>query len=138
MECIKNRMEAVRQARNKYCSSTMIVAILIGCVFLFSGEKDVCKGLILGAVFSVINFVIMGETITSKIGKTRQRAVIFSFSSIIFRYILLAIPLIVAVKMKQFNLSAAIIGIFGVQIIILCEHIFNLMLPGHKPAGLGK
>jgi hypothetical protein len=36
---------------------------------------------------------------------------------------LLAIPLIVAVKYEQFNLVAAILGIFMIQLVILAEHV---------------
>jgi hypothetical protein len=47
--------------------------------------------------------------------------------SIIFRYLLLAIPLIIAVKYKQFNLAAAILGIFMIQLVILAEHVLTLV-----------
>jgi hypothetical protein len=47
--------------------------------------------------------------------------------SIIFRYLLLATPLIVAVKYEQFNLVAAILGIFMIQLVILAEHVLTLI-----------
>ena len=47
--------------------------------------------------------------------------------SIIFRYLLLAIPLIAAIKFEQFNLVAAILGIFMIQLVILAEHILTLI-----------
>jgi hypothetical protein len=47
--------------------------------------------------------------------------------SITFRYLLLAIPLIVAVKYEQFNLVASILGIFMIQLVILAEHVLTLV-----------
>jgi hypothetical protein len=47
--------------------------------------------------------------------------------SIIIRYSLLAIPLIAAVKYEQFNLVAAVLGIFMIQLVILAEHALTLI-----------
>jgi hypothetical protein len=39
----------------------------------------------------------------------------------------LAIPLIAALKFEQFNLVAAILGIFMIQFVILAEHLLTLI-----------
>jgi hypothetical protein len=39
----------------------------------------------------------------------------------------MAIPLIVAAKFEQFNLAAAIIGLFMIQFVILAEHSIKLV-----------
>ena len=103
----------------------MIAAILIGLVFILWNQPSVGKGLILGTLFSVINFVIMGETLPSKIGKTKSTAAFVSLLWLLPRYGLMAIPLVLALKYQQFNFAAVICGLFLVQLTILGEHIVS-------------
>ena len=51
----------------------MIAAIIIGLVFIIAGQKPLGKGLILGTIFSVINFILIGETLPLRIGKTKGK-----------------------------------------------------------------
>ena len=105
----------------------MMTAIIIGLGFIMAGQKPTGKGLILGTVFSVMNFFLIGEILPMRIGKSRAKAFFFSLSSMLFRYVLLAVPLIVAAKFEQFNLFAAIAGIFMIQALILGEHVLKLI-----------
>jgi hypothetical protein len=61
------------------------------------------------------------------LGRSKAKTFSISMGSIIFRYLLLAVPLIIAVKYAQFNLVAAILGIFMIQLIILAEHVLTLI-----------
>lgn len=124
-------MESVRETQKKYCSQAVVAAILIGFVFILAGQKPVCKGLVLGTLFSVINFVLMGETLPIKMGRSKRQAVLFSLGSILFRYLLMAIPLFVALKMDQFNLIASVCGLFMVQATILADHLIASMLSAY-------
>ena len=121
-------MEKVREAQKKYCSRAMMAAIAIGFLFMLAGYLPITKGLILGTLFSVLNFVLIGETLPFRIGKTKGKTFFISLGSILFRYALLAIPLFLAVKFKQFNLIAAVCGLFAVQIVILADHLFAMLL----------
>ena len=105
----------------------MMAAIIIGLVFIIAGQKPTGKGLILGTIFSVINFILIGEILPMRIGKSRAKTFFFSLSSMLFRYVLLAIPLIVAIKFRQFNLAATISGIFMIQVMIFGEHLLKLI-----------
>jgi hypothetical protein len=120
-------MEPVRQIQKKIASQAMIAAIIIGLVFIIAGQKPLGKGLVLGAVFSVVNFILIGEMLPLRIGKTRGKTFFLSLSSMLFRYVLLAIPLIVAIKFRQFNLAATISGIFMIQVMIIGQHILKLI-----------
>lgn len=120
-------MEPVRQTQKKYASRAMITAIIIGLVFILAGHKPIGKGLILGTVFSVINFILMGETLPGRIGKSRGKTFFFSLSSLFFRYALIAVPLIVAIKFEQFHVLTAIVGIFMIQISILGDHLLKII-----------
>ena len=100
-------MEGVRQAQKRYCSTAITVAILAGFLFILAGQEPVGKGLILGTVFSIVNFILMGETLPYRIGKSKGKTFLIAIGSIYFRYIILAIPLIMAIKFDQFDLSSA-------------------------------
>jgi hypothetical protein len=120
-------MEAVKQAQKKYAVKTLTLAIVIALFFVLMGQKPVAKGLIMGAFFSVLNFILMGKTITLKLGKSKRKIFSLSMGSIILRYLLLAIPLIAALKFEQFNFVAAVLGIFMIQFVILAEHLLTLI-----------
>jgi len=120
-------MEAVKQAQKKYAVKVFTLTIVIALFFVLMGQKPVAKGLIMGAFFSVINFILMGKTITLKLGKSRRKTFSISMGSLISRYLLLAIPLIAALKFEQLNLVAAILGIFMIQFVILAEHLLTLI-----------
>ena len=125
-------MESIRETQKKYCTGAIIVAIFIGLFFILAGQKPVGKGLILGTIFSIINFIIMGETLPLRIGKSSNKTFFFSFGSIFFRYILLAVPLIIAVKFEQYNFISVIVGIFMIQLFILADHLISLIIATRK------
>ncbi|MFC1887129.1 ATP synthase subunit I [Thermodesulfobacteriota bacterium] len=114
-------MEPIRETQKKYGSRAISIAIVIGFILILVGQKPLGKGLVLGALFSVINFVLMGETLPLKFGKSKRRTFFLSFFSIVIRYLLLAIPVILAVKLNQFNVISTVFGIFMIQFVILME-----------------
>ncbi|MBL0700883.1 MAG: ATP synthase subunit I [Desulfosarcina sp.] len=117
-------METIRQTQKKYASIAIFVAITAGLVLILAGLRPFGKGFILGTLFSIINFILIGETIPMKIGSTKKKSVWISLGSIYFRYIILAVPLFLAIKMEDFNLIAVVAGIFSVQLIILVDNLF--------------
>ena len=120
-------MKAIRETQKKYCSRAMMVSILICLGFFLLGQKAIGKGLILGSIFSVINFVVMGETLPARLAKEKKRTFFISLGSIFFRYMLLAIPIVVAIKYDTYNFYAAAAGLFAVQIVILFEPMIKLL-----------
>ncbi|UCD31497.1 MAG: ATP synthase subunit I [Desulfobacterales bacterium] len=120
-------METLRQIQKKYCSTAITVAIFGALLFIFADQKAIGKGLVLGSVFSIVNFILMGETLPRRLGKSKGKTFMWALGSIYFRYIILAIPLIMAIKMDQLNLFAAIVGIFLVQIVILADHALKII-----------
>jgi hypothetical protein len=69
----------------------------------------------------------MGETLPLRLGKSKRKTYLFSFGSIFFRYIIVAVPLVMAIKLEQYNLFSTMIGIFLIQFFILAEHVFSLI-----------
>ena len=120
-------METLRQIQKRYCTRAISIAIFAGLFFILADQKPVGKGLILGAIFSIINFILMGEMLPFKLGRSKSKSYVFSLGSIFFRYLILAVPLVIAIKLEQYNLIAVAVGIFLVQLSILGDHIFNFL-----------
>jgi hypothetical protein len=118
-------MEAVRETQKKFGSRAMITAILLGFVLILAGFKPVGKGLVLGTIFSIVNFVLIGELLPMRIGRSKRKTFFFSLSSIFIRYALLATPLVLAFYYEQFNLGGVIAGLFMIQFVILTDALKN-------------
>ena len=125
-------MESIRETQKKYCTRAITAAIFIGFFFIIAGQKPVGKGLILGTVFSIINFIIMGEILPLRIGRSNNKTFLLSLGSMFFRYILLAVPLFIAVKFEQYNIISVIFGIFMIQLFILADHFVSLITATRK------
>jgi CBS domain containing-hemolysin-like protein len=125
-------MESIRQTQKKYCSTAIAVAIVAGLLFILANQSPVGKGLILGTVFSIVNFILIGETIPQKIGKSKNKNIFLSLVSILLRYLILAVPIILAIRFEQFNLFSAIAGIFMIQFVILVDHVITIISPSRE------
>ena len=101
----------------------LTILVSIGCII--AGYKAIGKGLVLGSTFSVINFVLMGETLSAKLNHTKKATFFVAIGSIFFRYTLLAAPLIIGLQFEQINFFSVVTGIFSVQLIILVDHLAN-------------
>ena len=112
----------VLDTQKKYGSRALILAIGLGLLFLGMGQKEVCRGLILGGVFSAINFALMGQMLRYRLSSNRKVAAGRSLATLILRYLLLAVPLIISVQSDRFSVSATVVGIFLVQLVIMIEH----------------
>jgi hypothetical protein len=111
-----------RDALKKYGSRAIAAAVLIGGGLIFAGHPALGKGLIAGALFSVLNFILIAESLPHKLGKSRRMAAAVSLGWILLRYALMAVPLILALRFHLFHPLAAAIGLFFVQLAILCDH----------------
>ena len=125
-------MESIRETQKRYCTGAITIAIFIGLFLILAGQKPIGKGLILGTIFSIINFIIMGETLPHRIGKSSTKTFLLSLGSIFFRYILLAVPLFIAVKFEQYNFISVIFGIFMIQLFILADHFVSFITAARK------
>jgi ATP synthase I chain len=101
----------------------MTVAICLGFGLILAGYKPFGKGLVLGAVFSVLNFVLIATFLPTRAGKSGKGLFFSIFGSILVRFAFMAIPLVVSVKFSQFNVFAVIPGLLMVQIVILSDHL---------------
>lgn len=124
--------EEIRATEKKYSSLALTISIFVGLGFILLSMKPVGKGLILGTLFAVFNFVLMGETLPGRLGVSEKKATLFSGVSILFRYALLAVPVVCAIKMDRFNLAATIVGLLMIQILMLVEQLMNAVVSGFR------
>ena len=122
-------MDPVRQTQIKYGRRAMMIAIVAAMIFILVGYKPVAKGLVLGTIFSVINFVLMGQTLSLRISPTKSKSSMLSMASIVFRYALMAVPLVLAAKLEQLNIAAVIVGLFMIQLVILADQLIKPKAP---------
>lgn len=115
------RSEGVAEFQRRLCRWTLSAAVAVGLVFLAAGEKAVAKGLVLGACFSILNFLLLGAALPWTLGRSSMKARAIGLLSIFGRYAVLAVPLILGVKMAAFNFVAVVIGLFAVQIMTLID-----------------
>jgi len=118
-------MEQIRKTQKRYCSFAITLAIFAGISFFLFGLKPIGKGLILGTIFSILNFILMGESLPMKIGQSKTKTFGLSFMSIFFRYGLMTIPIITAIKLERFNIASTVCGLFMVQFVILADAIIQ-------------
>ena len=111
----------VSELKKRTCSYALKAAIVVAVVFLILQENAIAKGLLLGTLCSIVNFMLLGISVPMAVGQTRNRAALIGLFSILIRYILLAIPLILGIKLASISFIAVIVGIFAVQIVALID-----------------
>jgi predicted lysophospholipase L1 biosynthesis ABC-type transport system permease subunit len=115
--------DEVAREQKRISSRAMVCALFFGALLFLLGEQAVAKGLVLGTCFSILNFYLLGKSIPMALGRTRRMASFIGLGSLLFRYLVLAIPLVVAIKSASFNFVAAAIGIFAVQMVTLADYV---------------
>ncbi len=123
-------MDDVRDLRKKYCPAALFIAIMAAMIMIFVGHRELARGLILGTLFSIINFVLMGMSIQLRIQKTRRSGTIIALLLVLMRIGFLAVPLVVALSYDKFHVVATIAGLFMVQAVILGDALRKMVASG--------
>lgn len=121
-------MDVVREIRKKYCPTALLVAIVIALVLILFGYRDLARGLVLGTLFSIINFVLMGMSIQLRMLKTKRSSTIMALFLVLMRFVLLAIPLIVSIYFENYHVITTIAGLFMVQAVMLAEALGKMVI----------
>lgn len=120
---ISKQDNGLSQIQRRLCYLAITSALVVAVFFLLFHEKAIAKGLLLGTCFSIINFLLLGKSIPMTLGQSRSKARFIGLTSILFRFVILAIPMIVAIKSTSFNFVAVVVGIFSVQVVTLVDYI---------------
>jgi len=118
-------IKAIKELRSKICAIALILGAVVSSFFLFLGQVSVARGFLLGTCFSIINFTLLGSFLPFSWRKGRKSASAISLGSILIRYMVLAIPIIVAIKSSSFELISTVVGIFSVQISIFSYYVLR-------------
>lgn len=120
--------DEIRKVQNQYGSQALIAAIVIAIVFIAFDKKPIAKGLILGTLFSIFNFVAMAQMLPMRLGKEKRKTFWASFGGIWFRYLLMGVPIFVALKFESYNFFSTAAGLFMVQGIIVAHHLGKMKI----------
>lgn len=111
-------------AQKRYASMSLFGAVAIGGSLILLGFEPLGKGLILGTLFSIVNFTLMAIALPYRLGLSRRRTFWVSLTSIYCRFAIMAIPLIIGVKHPQVAVSAVAAGLFMVPLCIFGERMW--------------
>lgn len=120
-------MEAIKHLQRRYCGGALTAAILIGLGVYVAGWPEVTRGLVLGSLFSALNFALLGQTLTHKLAGDQRPATLISLAAQLGRYLLWAVPVVIAVKLPAVDLPAAVAGVFMVPVCIVVDTVLNLV-----------
>ena len=113
----------VGRAQRRICSHAIVVSLMLASVLILTNANAVAKGLLLGTLFSIANFILLGVSIPMTLGKARARAGVIALMSLLLRYGLLSIPMVVGLKSAAFSFVAVVAGIFSIQIVTMLEYL---------------
>ena len=120
---IVDQSKEVSEVKKKICIKALVLTLVASIFFILLNERPIVKGLALGSLFSMINFLLLGESIPLALGKTRMKAGMIGLASILVRFSVLAFPLWVGLKSPSFNFAAVVAGIFSIQVVTLVEYL---------------
>jgi hypothetical protein len=120
---VSDGTEEAKQYQWRLCSRTMLIVLVLSIGCIVAQYRDIGKGLLLGTLFSILNFLLMGKFLLRTIGPSRGKTSLAALGSIVIRYGALAIPLVVGIQSDTIHFGAVVVGIFSVQIMILLEHV---------------
>jgi hypothetical protein len=90
----------------------LFFALAAACICLALNYKAAAKGIALGSVFSVADFKLMALLLPRRLGRQSRRG---DYFALICRFVLLSIPLILAIKLPSINFAATVVGILMMQ-----------------------
>lgn len=117
--------EDIKTLQKRVCSQALTFSVVGALILIIIGQKAVGKGLILGTFFSVANFLLMARFLHHSLSTSRTTASIASLFSILVRFALLAVPLVISIRHESIHLLGAIVGIFMVQLTVLLNNIIS-------------
>jgi hypothetical protein len=115
--------ETLRDIQKRYATRAMWGAVVLGICLMAAGFKPTGKGLILGALFSALNFWLMGALLTRGGGAGIRLA------GVALRMALMAVPLATAASVASIDLWGVVPGLLSVPALILLDAGAGLRVP---------
>ena len=107
--------------QNRIIKQTLWLTIVISLAALVLGYKTVTKGIILGGLFSVLDFKIMARSLPKNLRSSSRAKLTINRLG---RLLIMAVPLVAASKFPAYiNFAAAAVGLFLVKITIFLRYV---------------
>lgn len=116
--------QPLKQVQQRYVVMVLLIAVTVAALLMAGGYRSLGKGLVLGVIFSAMNFTLMALLLPYQFSPQRRKNTFVSLGSIVLRYGVMAIPLVICLNSAQFALSTVVIGLFGIQLVILGDHLW--------------
>jgi len=126
-------METVKHLQQRYCGGALTAAILIGLGVYMAGWPAVTRGVLLGSLFSSLNFALLGLNLTRKLTGHHRRGTLLTLSAQLGRYLLWAVPVIVAVRWPGVDLPSTVAGLFMVPACIVLDSVVGILRGRKSP-----
>ncbi|MBW1973987.1 MAG: ATP synthase subunit I [Deltaproteobacteria bacterium] len=112
-----------RRFHTRLSRQAFLVVVVLGLLFFVLGFKNVGRGLVLGGLFSIANFIVMAHLLPLQIGLQKKKTTVVAFASFTGRLFFLAFPIVVGFESDRFNVVSVIIGLFAVQFFIFLDRL---------------
>ena len=123
-------MRGIDDLQRRYCSRALGAAVILGLLAHLAGWPAVARGLLLGGLFSALNFVLLGKTLARRLGGGPQGGAVGNRLARVGRYLLWGVPTLLAVKLPAVDLPAAVAGMFMVQVSLLLDAVVQHLRGG--------
>ncbi len=100
-----------------------VVGVSLFLVLL--GLKPWAKGLALGGLFSILNFILLSRALPNTVARRDKIGRSIASLWLVGRLALMAVPLYLAATSDVFNLPATAIGLFAVQAVLFLEPVIK-------------
>ena len=100
----------------------LLLSLAVACIFLALDLKSAAKGIALGSIFGVVEFKLMALRLQRRLlhqGKARD------YFGFVGRFILLSIPLVMAIRLPNINFAATLGGIFAMKAAIFYHFLLS-------------
>lgn len=116
-------MKTIDDLQRRHCSRALAAAVSLGLLACLAGWPTVTRGLLLGGLFSALNFVLLGKILARRLVAGPHGATIGNRLARVARYLLWGIPAVLAVKLPAVDLPATVAGMFTVQASLLLDAV---------------
>ena len=120
-------MKTIDHVQRRYCGGALTVAILIGLGVYLAGWPAMTRGILLGGLFSCLNFVLLGQSLTRKLTGNQRRGTLLALAAQLGRYLLWAVPVVIAMKWPAVDLPSTVAGLFMVPAGIILDAVIRFV-----------
>ena len=100
----------------------LLISLAVACIFLALNLKSAAKGIALGSIFSVVEFKLMARRLERRFARQGRSR---DFFGLFGRFLLLSVPLVIAIKSPSVNFAATVGGIFAVKAAIYYHFVIS-------------